>query len=287
MSELESPYWRDIRSLRNELNNVKRLLEDIRAYLPSEPTPQRRSKRSTIRHAMQQYKPPAWAEQIITRFSTLEDQIGRIQSQTDDIEAHNRRNDTQQPPVHPGDSHDEGSPDQAPANAHGDNSATSTEATGDPSSGGSDKDKDKDTSMRDCEQVPPSPPGGTDAAASAASASRSASRQATANDQGDIPATTPEAETEASVPEDDVVMGDAAQGEGNVGSAAADHRSARFSAPEDDTGGMLVGRGSPSSGDDRTETNQQTQPTAAGAQVGTQSRCSSTRLAIEIHHISG
>ncbi|KAL6359125.1 hypothetical protein LRP88_09325 [Fusarium phalaenopsidis] len=275
MSELESPYWRDIRSLRNELNNVKRLLEDIRAYLPSEPTPQRRSKRSTIRHAMQQDKPPAWAEQIITHISILEDQIGRIQSQTDDIEAHNRRNDTQQPPVHPGDSHDEGSPDQAPANAHGDNSATSTEATGDPSSGGSDKDKDKDTSMRDCEQVPPSPPGGTDAAASAASASRSASRQATANDQGDIPATTPEAETEASVPEDDVVMGDAAQGEGNVGSAAADHRSARFSAPEDDTGGMLVGRGSPSSGDDRTETNQQTQPTAAGAQVGTQSRSNS------------
>ncbi|KAL6353684.1 hypothetical protein LRP88_12997 [Fusarium phalaenopsidis] len=255
MSELESPYWKDIR---NELNNIKRLLQDIRAYLPSEATPQRRSKMSTIQHATQQDKPPAWAEQIITRISILEDRIGRIQSQTDDIEAHNRRNDTQQPPVHPGDSHDEGSPGQGPANAHGDNSATSTEATGDPSSGGSDKDKDKDTSMRDCEQVPPSPPGGTDAAASAASASRSASRQATANDQ-----------------EDDVVMGDAAQGEGNVGSAAADHRSARFSAPEDDTGGMLVGRGSPSSGGDRTETNQQTQPTAAGAQVGTQSRSNS------------
>ncbi|KAL6359160.1 hypothetical protein LRP88_07377 [Fusarium phalaenopsidis] len=269
MSELESPYWGDIRSLRNELNKVKRLLQDIRACLPSEPTPQRRSKRSTIRHATQQDKPPAWAEQIITHFSILEDWIGRIQSQTDDIEAHNRRNGTQQPPVHPADSHNKGSPrpssprdsgtanqddnaaaqvasthqrrdaeDQAPANAHGDNSVTSIEATGDPSSDGSDK--DKDTSMRDCEQVPPSPTEGTDAAASAASASQSASRQATAKDQGDIPV----AETEASV-------------------------------PEDDTGGGPVGRGSPSSGGDRTETNQQTQPTAAGAQVGTQSRSNS------------
>ncbi|KAI8663481.1 JmjC domain-containing protein [Fusarium keratoplasticum] len=300
MSELESPYWGDIRSLRNELNNVKRLLEDIRAYLPSEPTPQRRSKRSTIRHATQQDKPPAWAEQIITRFSILEDWIGRIQSQTDDIEAHNRRNGTQQPQVHSADGHYEGSlrspppqdsgmasasthqrreaepEDQAPANAHGDNSATSIEATGDPSSDGSDKDKDKDTSMRDCEQVPPSPPGGTDAAASAASASRSASRQATANDQGDIPATnhTPEAEAEASAPEDeDVVMGDsdAAQEEDNAKSGAADHRSARSSAPEDDTGG------------DKSEANPQTQPTTAnptgqgaGAQVNMQSPFSAT-----------
>ncbi|KAM6537145.1 hypothetical protein FALCPG4_003091 [Fusarium falciforme] len=185
--------------------------------------------------------------------------------------------------------------------------------------------------MRGCEQVPPSPPGGTDAAASAASASRSAhrqaaasdgqhdipeadrqpksggggdqhattsgdprpsvggahpadeprspqsaSRQATANDQGNIPATnhTPEAEAEASVPEDkDVVMGDsdAAQGEGNAGSGAADHRSARSSAPEDDTGG------------DRSEANPQTQPTTAnptsqgaGAQVSMQSPFSAT-----------
>ncbi|KAI8681924.1 JmjC domain-containing protein [Fusarium keratoplasticum] len=78
--------------------------------------------------------------------------------------------------------------DQAPANAHGDNSTTSIEATGDTSSDGSDKDKDNDTSMRDCEQVPPSPSGGTDAAASAASASRSAHRQAAAsNGQHDIP----------------------------------------------------------------------------------------------------
>ncbi|UPK93013.1 hypothetical protein LCI18_003948 [Fusarium solani-melongenae] len=73
--------------------------------------------------------------------------------------------------------------DQTPATTHSDNSATSTEATGDTSSG-----KDKDTSMRGCEQVPPSPPGGTNKAASAASASRSASRQATASDgQHDIP----------------------------------------------------------------------------------------------------
>ncbi|KAL6359152.1 hypothetical protein LRP88_07369 [Fusarium phalaenopsidis] len=231
--------------------------------------------------------------------------------------------------------------DQAPANAHGDNSATSIEATGieatgDPSSDGSDK--DKDTSMRDCEQMSPSPPGGTDAAAPAASASRSApmqaaaadgqhdipeadrqpksgggggdqhattlgeqehepengdadtvmtdgdqqgahpadeprspqsaSRQATANDQGGIPATnTPEAE--ASGPEDeDVVMGSSnvAQGEGNAESTAANDRSARPPAPEDDTGS------------DRSETNPQTHPTTAnptsqgaGAQVNMQS----------------
>ncbi|KAM6529622.1 hypothetical protein FALCPG4_007752 [Fusarium falciforme] len=202
MSEPEPPYWGDIRSLRNELNNVKQLLEDIRAYLPSEPTPQRRSKRSTVRHAMQQDKPPAWAEQIITRFSILEDRIGRIQSQTDDIEAHNRRNGTQQPQVHSADGHYEGSlrspppqdsgmasasthqrreaepEDQAPANFRGDNSATSVKASRDPSSDGS----DEDTPMRDYDKVQPSPPGSTAAAASAASASQSAPRQTTATD---------------------------------------------------------------------------------------------------------
>ncbi|KAI8717983.1 JmjC domain-containing protein [Fusarium sp. LHS14.1] len=87
----------------------------------------------------------------------------------------------QQPQVHPADSHDEGSPrlspprdsgtakqddnavaqvasthqrrdaeDQAPANAHGDNSATSIEATGDPSSDAS----DEDTPMQEAEASP-------------------------------------------------------------------------------------------------------------------------------------
>ncbi|KAK7408559.1 hypothetical protein QQX98_009264 [Neonectria punicea] len=109
MSELASPHGGDIRSLLKELNNVKLLLLDIRAYLPSEPTtPQRQSKRSTTRHAVQQDGPPAWAKQITTRLGMVEDWIERIQSQADDIEAHNRRNGTPttpNPPRQDGDAH--------------------------------------------------------------------------------------------------------------------------------------------------------------------------------------
>ncbi|KAJ4177445.1 hypothetical protein NW767_015123, partial [Fusarium falciforme] len=235
MSELESPDWGDIRSLRKELNKVKRLLQDIRECLPSEPTPQRRSKRSTIRHATQQDKPPAWAEQIITRFSILEDWIGRIQSQTDDIEAHNRRNGTQQPQVHPADGHYEGSlrspppqdsgmasasthqrreaepEDQAQANSHGDNSATSVKASRDPSSDGS----NEDTPMQDYDEVQPSPPGSTAAAASAASTSQSAPRQATATDsrpdhQHSTPAInpTPDSQSDGSIDQSPTTSGE-------------------------------------------------------------------------------
>ncbi|RSL84706.1 hypothetical protein CDV31_016673 [Fusarium ambrosium] len=132
----------------------------------------RRSKRSTIRHAMQQDKPPAWAEQIITCFSILEDRIGRIQSQTDDIKAQNRRNQQIRPADNPRPSppQDSGTAkqddnaaaqvisthqrrdaeDQAPADANGDNSATSIEATGDPSSDAS----DEDTPMQEAEDSP-------------------------------------------------------------------------------------------------------------------------------------
>ncbi|KAI8648891.1 JmjC domain-containing protein [Fusarium sp. Ph1] len=185
MSELESPYRGDIASLQNELNDVKRLLQDIRAYLPSKPTPQRRSER--------QDKPPAWAEQIITCFSILEDRIGRIQSQTDDIKAQNRRNDTRQPPVRPADNPRPSTPqdsgtanqddnaaaqitsthqrrdaeDRAPANAHGDNAATSIKAS-------------RDAPMRDYDEAQPSPSGSTATIAATASASQSAPRQTTA-----------------------------------------------------------------------------------------------------------
>ncbi|KAM6512243.1 hypothetical protein FSOLCH5_009962 [Fusarium solani] len=84
------------------------------------------------------------------------------------------------------------SEDQALATAHGDNSATSIEASRDTSSDGS----NEDTPMLDYDEVQPSPPGSTATAASAASTSQSAPRQATAADsrpdhQHGTPATNP------------------------------------------------------------------------------------------------
>ncbi|KAJ3469812.1 hypothetical protein MRS44_003877 [Fusarium solani] len=84
------------------------------------------------------------------------------------------------------------SEDQALATAHGDNSATSIEASRDTSSDGS----NEDTPMRDYDEVQPSPSGSTATAASAASTSQSAPRQATAADsrpdhQHGTPATNP------------------------------------------------------------------------------------------------
>ncbi|KAJ4200336.1 hypothetical protein NW759_015913 [Fusarium solani] len=190
--------------------------------------------------------------------------------------------------------------DQALANAHGDNSVTSIKASRDTSSDGSNEDTpmrehepengDADTVMTDGDQprlldendsIQPVPnPGKPNSAADSRPSvgahpadeprsPRSASRQVTVNNQGDTSATNHTPEAEASGPEDeDVVMGGsgAAQGEGNAGSTAANDRSARPSAPEDDTGG------------DRSEANPQTQPTTAnptgqgaGAQVNMQS----------------